>query len=151
MTENDEGTPLQSAKKLAQALEYANTGHVTVFGDLKGETLNAVTGSIGDDEIVFETVSGKKFKLYHSQDCCESVSVESIAGDIADLIGQRITLAEEASSRTNPAGVQPQDYEDSFTWTFYKLATIKGYVDIRWYGSSNGYYGESVDFSEIKP
>lgn len=67
-------------------------------------------------------------------------------GDVNDLIGQKIVLAEVNTNSDKPR----EDYEDSFTWTFYKLATQKGYVDIRWYGTSNGYYSEAVDFVKIK-
>ncbi|MDD0837856.1 hypothetical protein PSQ40_04660 [Curvibacter sp. HBC61] len=120
------------------------------FEDLKGLTLKSISGKAGDSEVAFETVGGRRFVLHHFQDCCETVEVESVTGDLADLIGHPILIAEESSSGENPEGVVVEDQQyGSFTWTFYKLATIKGYVDIRWYGSSNGYYSESVDFNEI--
>lgn len=112
--------------------------------DLIGKTLTKVE-QVGDDEIVFITNEGRRYRLYHSQDCCESVTVEDIGGDLADLVGEPILVAEEATSDKTPEDVT-MEYQDSFTWTFYKFATSKGYVDIRWYGESNGYYSESVDF-----
>ena len=117
--------------------------------DLIGKMMISVR-NVDDREIIFETDDTRTYKLWHNQDCCESVYVESVVGDLSDLVGVPILMAEEVSSREDPEGYVDESYSrESFTWTFYKFATIKGYVDIRWYSSSNGYYSESVDFDEV--
>jgi len=118
------------------------------FEDLKGHTL-AQCFKTDDDELHFVLADGRQFKLYHKQDCCESVYIESVVGDLADLVGSPLTMAEEAESGPLPEGHNPSKYA-SETWTFYKLATVKGYVDVRWFGTSNGYYSESVYFTEVR-
>lgn len=119
------------------------------FADLKGRTLTRVE-KIGDDVVRFTANDGQIFELFHSQYCCECVEVESITGDLSDLVDTPILLAEEATSTDDPPGIEARDYQpDSQTWTFYKLRTIKGSVDIRWYGTSNGYYSESVSFAKV--
>lgn len=121
------------------------------IGDLRGKTLLEVEVSRGKDRIVFRCADGSLWLMYHDQDCCESVYVESITGDLDDLIGHPLLLAEETISSEAPPEVSLSYQPDSQTWTFYKLATIKGYVDIRWFGESNGYYGESVSVVRVEP
>ena len=116
---------------------------------LIGKTLSSVEIGHYRDVILFTTTDGERFRMYHPQACCESVRVEDICGDLQDLVGNPILMAEEVSNvNSMPEGVNAPTPSDSYTWTFYKLATIKGYVTIRWLGESNGYYSESVDFEK---
>jgi len=125
-----------------QAMDYRNI--VVMEYGLKcmlGRTFVRVEGSVGAGELTFVAEDGTRFVFMHDQDCCESVDINDIVGDLQDLVGEPLLLAEEV---TNADGPEPE-YADSYTWTFYKFATRKGYVDVRWLGESNGYYSERVN------
>lgn len=128
------------------------------ISDLVGKTLTQVTVNSSKDEILFVTDQGVQYKMLHHHDCCETVDIEDIDGDLDDLVGSPILVAEEVTSNDldehpeiqawkllTPEKFKAEQDADSFTWTFYKLDTAKGGVCIRWFGSSNGYYSESVD------
>lgn len=117
--------------------------------DLFGKVIReiAISDDLNEDRITFTLDDGTKYIMYHSQDCCESVVIDDIAGDLNDLINSPILQAEEVietNMRTD------YTYDDSNTFTFYKLATIKGSVTIKWHGSSNGYYSETVSFEKLQ-
>lgn len=119
----------------------------TSIEELVGRTLTEIDKK--DDEIIFTCDDGARYKMYHSQDCCENVMFEDVIGDLGDLIGSTILSASEDSSEDTPEDIS-RDYEpESQTWTFYNLSTIKGHVTIRWYGESNGCYSEGVDFVKL--
>lgn len=113
--------------------------------ELLGKTIVEIerTERRGDDCLVFHLSNGAIYEQYHDQDCCEYVHIEDIDGDLDDLVGFTLLQAEE-STQDDP------NASESETWTFYKFATIKGYVTIRWYGESNGYYSESVEMHKVK-
>lgn len=121
---------------------------MTIY-ELVGKTIARIEKSDDDSEIRIVLDSGKQYWLYHQKDCCETVTVEKIVGNLDDLVGSPVTMALESTSNTNPPGMEKTD-QDSFTWTFYKIATNKGVVEIWWYGESNGYYSEEVTFEEKK-
>lgn len=120
-----------------------------------------------EDEVKFITNDNERYKMFHAQDCCETVMLDEVIGDWQDLVGTPILDAQESSSddridaemnlyndeeyvieklRKLGDDVEAHPFSDeSETWTFYKLRTIKGSVTLRWYGASNGYYSERVD------
>jgi hypothetical protein len=113
------------------------------ISDLVGKTFSEVRKA-GEEAIEF--IGPQSFSLHHDQDCCESVYIADICGDLSDLVGTEIIEAGESTSSNNDdAPVPPlEQSEDSYTWTFYRFRTIKGTVTVRFYGSSNGYYSETV-------
>jgi hypothetical protein len=121
---------------------------VTSFEDLQGRVLCKVE-QLGNDELRFYLTEDHYVRLHHNQDCCESVSIEDIVGDLDDLVGTPLLVVEERVS--NDENGTDDTYAESYTWTYYSFRTIKGSVDIRWYGCSNGYYSESVDIDIVTP
>lgn len=125
------------------------------ISDLLGQTLTKIYQE--SDSLQFTTDSGNLYQMYHQQDCCENVHIEDIIGDLNDLIGSPIVEAEEVThsgpelpmSLDSLLGNTVTIDEESATWTFYKLRTRVGAVTIRWFGSSNGYYSERVDFVKL--
>ena len=122
------------------------------FKDLLGKTLIKICQY--DDEVIFVCEDGETYIMNHRQECCESVVIDDVCGDLDDLIGSPLLVAEEVSNYApdKETDINKQTIAErwgSCTWTFYKLATIKGAVTIRWFGESNGYYSEGVDFKKL--
>lgn len=127
-------------------------GQRVPFSYLQGNRLLSIEGNKFSSQLRFTDNCGNVFVMYHQEDCCEHVSIDDICGDFSDIIGEEILLAEESTNSDEPKKDENgnEEYAESFTWTFYKLSTIKGHVTIRWYGTSNGYYSEGVDFEFVR-
>ena len=119
------------------------------FSELVGQTCTEITGAVNESEEILFKTKGTTYHMYHSQSCCEHVYLQDVCGDIKDLLDTPILIAKEVSKNYKEFSDAFDDYEpDSYTWTFYIIATIKGTVTLRWLGESNGYYSESVDFEK---
>ena len=107
------------------------------------------------DGLTFITNDNTKYVLCgddgYPNDC--EVWLESVVGDLQDLVGSPLLVAQEVSGQTVADSDKQLDMsleknrkhaEYSQNWTFYKFATIKGYVDLRFCGESNGYYSEKA-------
>lgn len=110
---------------------YINYDKYCEFDQLVGKNITSITGmEEGSDSVVFTCDDGSEYTMFHDQDCCESVHITDVEGDPADLIGLPIVVAEGVSSDDAPA----PEHADSYTWTFYRIATAQGFVVLRWLG-----------------
>lgn len=117
---------------------------------MRGLTMASVEVDQTKESMLFTSTCGRQFLFRHDQDCCERVAIDDIAGDLPDLVGYTLLVSEEVSSLDGFVDTVHDSYDDSHTWTFYKFATVKGYVTVKWLGESNGYYSESVSMYEVK-
>jgi hypothetical protein len=126
----------------------------------RGETIKSIKhiNTSQDDEIHFELENGKKYRIFHNPDCCESVVIHDIKEELQSLIGSTITNATEKSCNGDdrdfsdwPNDVEKGKYSpESWTWTTYLFETGNTKVQIRWIGTSNGYYSEDVQIEEVE-
>lgn len=122
--------------------------NTTGIESLIGRHLVSVDGlEPGSERAEFVCSDGARGVMQHIQDCCESVDILDVVGDVADLIDATVIDAREETSDASCAKIEGRYLDDSATWTFYIIQTNKGAVTIRWIGTSNGYYCESADFS----
>lgn len=118
------------------------------FKELVGKTFSEVSGKVDGDMVEFTLKDGSgKYFLHHNQDCCENVRIQDICGELSDLIDSPIVQAEENSSADLDRIAPIPARGESCTWTFYRIATAKGQVVLRWLGESDGYYSERVDLA----
>lgn len=113
---------------------------------LMDKTIADIQGLKKDSDCVqIHFTDGSYLSMYHDQDCCESVTLEDFDNDAQSLIGGSIIRIEECISNADDEEFSPlNDYDNSYTWTFYTIITSKGIMKLRWYGTSNGYYSESI-------
>jgi len=112
-------------------------GKVVIGVDVSKDRYNGVSYN---DGVILAFEDNTKAVITHEQDCCESVYLEDINGDLSALVGYPLLVC-EAVWQDN--GYDEDNYGSS-TWTFFKLGGVNDVVTLRFIGSSNGYYGEEV-------
>lgn len=106
--------------------------------ELTGLTIKELyVGGEEQDWLVFVTDDGKEVLYETFADCCSETWFADITG-VDYLLGATVTSVEEIKTEEVEDERTRQEYDTVYG---YKLTTNKGYVDIVYRNSSNGYYG----------
>ncbi len=68
------------------------------FEEIKGKTLTNGEVTNDKEKRIFTFKSDKTFERFHTQDSCESISVEDVVGGVSDLIDSPVLEAQETTS-----------------------------------------------------
>jgi len=109
-----------------------------MFEMFKGAKIVEIHGFREGSGLVTIVTDKLSVQFFHYQDCCETVRVAQVDGDIEDVIGKTIRLFEERA-------VYGESAWGLHCATFYALRTDGGDITWRWDGDSNGYYSVAVD------
>lgn len=115
------------------------------YNELVGEVLTHIDENADNGEILLTTESGRQFKIYHYQDCCESVYIEGTDGDWNQLLNKKL-IAVDCDYED---GGDKEAYDSSSTRTIFTFKVNDATVINKWFGSSNGYYSETASLEEI--
>lgn len=116
---------------------------------LVGKTITSIAVNSDQSILSFGTDQGQvNFEVYG--DCCSTSWFADITG-VHSLIGAKVAKAEEVSldGYNVNDGRCRQDEDQAYG---YKITTDKGYADVVFRNSSNGYYGgELCDGPSVAP
>lgn len=77
-----------------EAEKYGAIETVNILNNFIGKSFSKVE-NVNDEELIFHLDDEKKYIFYHRQDCCESVTIEDVCGNLTDLENSPLTMAEE--------------------------------------------------------
>lgn len=116
--------------------------------ELIGKKVSAAYVGNADEVLLFLTDAGPiAYKTYG--DCCSETWFADIVG-VSALIGGTVRTVEDSvpDDYNDEDGRCRQEYDSVYG---HKVVTDKGYVDIVYRNSSNGYYGGSCDLMSVAP
>jgi hypothetical protein len=124
------------------------------FSVLIGKTISSITAgedSDGNDTLTFVCSDSTQYLMSHSQENGEEFEY-NLGGSISDATDSEVLTARrvEYPQCTVPPGESSDDDVEFFTWTIFKLYTVKGTCDIKWLGTSTSAFTNRIDFEEIE-
>lgn len=143
MNEKEYKAELDLSAKVTNLINVAK-GVDREYSNIINQTITGVDISTYDnnDAVILYFENGHYPAIYHDEECCESVELIDEDNDnhqsLRDLVGAKLLNFDVTSNKP-----ETTEYE-SETWTFYNLVTTKDIVQLRWFGTSNGYYSEEV-------
>lgn len=114
---------------------------INSLNDLFGRKIESVEGCYKGSNFMKIKFTDGISVVFQPSNLCANVEIDDVNGDPQGMVGHLIKKVEVVSNKQFSA---KDEYTKNYLWTFYKFATLDGYIDIRWYGTSNGWYSEEV-------